>query len=194
MSESWDQYAAGWDTNQMVRMYAEKAYQTLTAIVNLAGLDVFDFGCGTGLLTEKMASEANRIVALDPSIKMIEVLQSKRLQNVDTLSIELSPNAIKTNPLLQTKFDLIVASSVCAFVPDYEGTLQLLKSFLKLNGIFVQWDWQQSETDGNFGFTETMIESAFTKTGLTVLSVSESFSLSSDQGKMQVLMGVAQNA
>ncbi len=192
MSESWDQYAVGWDTDETVILYAEKAYQALTEIVNPIGLDILDFGCGTGLLTEKMAVIANRVLALDPSIKMIEVLKNKRLQNVDMLSIDLSEEAIKTNDLLQTKFDLIVASSVCAFVPDYEGTLQLLKSLLKPKGLFVQWDWQKTEGDADFGFTEAMIERAFVNVDLVALSVSESFSFASDRGEMQVLMGVGQ--
>ena len=66
VSESWDQYAAEWDTNPAVILYAQKAYETLTGVVDPVGLDVLDFGCGTGLLTEKIAAVANRIVALDP--------------------------------------------------------------------------------------------------------------------------------
>ncbi|MEM8860556.1 MAG: class I SAM-dependent methyltransferase [Chloroflexota bacterium] len=192
MSESWDQYAAGWDTNETVILYAEKAYKTLIDIINPAGLDVLDFGCGTGLLTEKIAANANHVLALDPSVKMLEVLKNKRLKNVETLSLELSQHAIKTNHFLQTQFDLIVASSVCAFVPDYEATLQLLKSLLKPKGIFVQWDWQQTESDSDFGFTKTMIETSFVNANLAVLSVSEVFSFASDKGEMQVLMGAAQ--
>lgn len=192
MTESWDQYAAGWDTNEAVILFAEKAFKKLTEVVNPVGLDVLDFGCGTGLLTEKMGPVANRILALDPSEKMIEVLKNKRLLNVDTLSIELTQEAIKTNDFLQSKFDLIVASSVCAFVPDYESTLQLLKSLLKSKGIFVQWDWQKTESETDFGFTEAMIETAFLNADLAVLSISEAFSFTNDSGEMQVLMGVAQ--
>ena len=191
MSESWDQYAEGWDTNEAVIVYSEKAYEALVEIVSIEGLTILDFGCGTGLLTAKMASIAHRVLALDSSAKMISVLKNKQLPNVDTLSVELSEETIKTNDLLHSKFDLIVASSVCAFLPDYEGTLQLLKTLLKPNGLFIQWDWLKTEGDSDFGFTEEIIASAFLKADLEVLSITKAFFLESNEGEMQVLMGVA---
>jgi 2-polyprenyl-3-methyl-5-hydroxy-6-metoxy-1,4-benzoquinol methylase len=194
MSESWDQYAEGWHTSEDVILYAEKAYQALTEIVNPEGLTILDFGCGTGLLTAKMAPVARRILALDTSAKMISVLKNKQLRNVDTLSIELSEETIKTNDLLHAKFDLIVASSVCAFLPDYERTLQVLKTLLKPQGLFIQWDWLKRDDDSDFGFTEEIIESAFLEAGLEVWSITKAFSIESNEGAMPVLMGVAQNA
>ena len=92
---------------------------------------------------------------------------------------------------IKSQFDLIVASSVCAFLPDYEGTLQLLKTLLKPNSLFIQWDWLKTEGDSDFGFTEEIIASAFLKADLEVLSITKAFSLESNEGEMQVLMGVA---
>ena len=125
---------------------------------------------------------------------MISVLKNKQLRNVDTLSVDLTEETIKTNDLLHSKFDLIVASSVCAFLPDYESTLQLLKTLLNPNGLFTQWDWLKTDGDSDFGFTEEIIESAFLNADLKVLSITKAFSLERDEGAMQVLMGVAQNA
>lgn len=193
MSESWDNYAEGWDDDDGVKLYAEKAFQSLEGIIKLDGLTVLDFGCGTGLLTEKLAFYAQKIVALDTSEKMLSVLESKNLKNVDTLDIELSEEATKSSMLLHTKFDLIVASSVCAFLPDYEKTLGVIKSLLVPTGIFVQWDWMKSEEDPDFGFTTKMIEAAFKRAGLRVCSVSESFAIESTKGSMKVVMGVAEN-
>ena len=39
MSESWDQYAEGWDTNEDVILYSEKAYHALSEIVILEDLN-----------------------------------------------------------------------------------------------------------------------------------------------------------
>ena len=50
--------------------------------------------------------------------------------------------AIEVLPFVQPVFDLIVASSVCAFVPDYQQTLSDLQLLLKEDGVFVQWDWR----------------------------------------------------
>ena len=194
MSESWDQYAEGWDSDEDVILYSEKAYSALAEIVSPEGLNILDFGCGTGLLTARMAPIANRILALDSSAKMISVLKNKKLRNVDALSVELSEETVKANDLLHSKFDLIVASSVCTFLPDYESTLQLLKTLLNPNGLFIQWDWLKTDGDSDFGFTEEIIESAFLNADLKVLSITKAFSLERNEGAMQVLMGVAQNA
>jgi 2-polyprenyl-3-methyl-5-hydroxy-6-metoxy-1,4-benzoquinol methylase len=194
MSESWDQYAEGWDSNADVILYSKKAYDALCEILSLEALTILDFGCGTGLLTEKMAPKANWILGLDSSEKMISVLKNKLLSNVDTLVAELSEETIKSNVSLHSKFDLIVASSVCAFLPDYESTLWLLKTLLKPDGVFVQWDWLKIGGDSDFGLTEEIVESTFNKTGLEVSSITKAFSFESKDGSMQVLMGVAINA
>ncbi len=194
MSESWDQYAEGWDSNADAILFSENAYNSLCRISDLDGLAILDFGCGTGLLTERMASRAERVLALDSSAKMISVLRQKRLRNVETLVGELSENAIKTTSALQSKFDMIVASSVCAFIDDYEGTLRLVKNLLKPGGIFVQWDWFGDAASTNFGLTAEAVESAFVAAGLRVSSIDKPFSVNNKSMPMQVLMGVAERA
>jgi len=194
MSENWDQYAEEWDSKEDVNFYSEKAYQTLLEAVAIESLNILDFGCGTGLLTEKMAPIANRILAVDSSEKMISVLNDKGLDNVSTLAVDLSEETIKANKLLQSKFDLIVASSVCAFLPDFEKSLRLLKTLLVPSGIFIQWDWKETEKYPGFGFTKNRIESAFINSGFHVLSIAEPFLFTSEDGEMKVIMGVAKNS
>lgn len=190
MSENWNDFADGWDSNPDVISYAEQAFASLCEVVDVAGLRVLDFGCGTGLLSERMAPHARHIVGLEPAPKMVAVLEQKALKNVDTLVAELSPEARASQPLLQEKFDLIVASSVCAFLPDYEGTLALLQELLKPGGRFVQWDWMKTSKEGDFGFHEDEVKSAFRQVGLEISSVGRAFLLESPKGTMSVLMGV----
>ena len=76
---TWDDHAADWDDNPAVRAYAEAAFNSLTTlcderIFDLHSSRAFDFGCGTGLLTEKLASACRQVVAMDTSPKMINVL------------------------------------------------------------------------------------------------------------------------
>lgn len=193
MSDSWDDYADGWDSNEAVVLYSNKAYESLLNIVNLDGLRVLDFGCGTGLLTEKIACKASSVVAIDPSEKMIEVLNAKQLDNVVTIPKELSKNTIASNAQLQGGFDLIVASSALAFVPDYQETLNLLKTLLKKDGVLIQWDWlKESEGPGN-GFSRELVESALAKAGFSEFSTSVPFSMEAGNDSMSVVMGVAKN-
>ena len=141
LNNEWDEYAESWDIDPAVDEYANKAFDELVKTVNLEGLTVLDFGCGTGTLTQLISPKVKSIIAIDPSAEMIKFLNKKSLTNVKTISNYLCEDVIKKHPELSSKFDLIIASSVCGFLPSYEETLTLLKSLLKVNGIFIQWDW-----------------------------------------------------
>ena len=186
----WDEHAEYWDTFPDGKLYTKNTFGLLSKCIDLSSLTILDFGSGTGLLTEKMSAKAKQIVAVDTSEKMIEVLSNKKLKNVVTIVGELSREAINANPIMKDKFDLIVASSVCAFLPNYEEVLTIIKSLLKPKGIFVQWDWLRTEKDPDFGFTEDMIREHYSFAGLEIDSISVPFHLMENGEKMEVLMSV----
>jgi len=113
---------------------------------------------------------------------------------VTTVAEELSEELINKNASLNNKFNLIVASSVFGFLPDYESTLKLLKSLLVADGILVQWDWLSPSKDSDFGFSEKTIESTYRNTGFNLTSITKPFSLTSSKGTMTVIMAVAMNS
>ncbi|MFC1546011.1 class I SAM-dependent DNA methyltransferase [Pseudomonadota bacterium] len=191
MSDSWDDYAVEWDSNEAAISFADKAFNSLNSAVDYEKPTVFDFGCGTGLLTERLSPVSSRIVALDSSEKMITVLNSKRLPNVSTLALPLSTEIVKENYELHLKFDLVVASSVCGFLPDYEATLKIIKSLLSDKGTFVQWDWLASTEGSDFGLTASRVKAALTTSGFQNISINQPFSLENPEGSREVLMAVA---
>ncbi len=193
MSSEWDEFAGEWDSNSDVIRYSEEAFKSLEAVVSLDGSNILDFGAGTGLLTEKMSSRARQVVAMDTSSKMIDVLKRKSLSNVKTIDDGLSEALIAKSDLLHPKFDLIVASSVCGFVPDYTATLSHLKSLLVPGGLFVQWDWLATEEDPNVGMSEQTITAGFDSVGLELMSLSQPFSLVISEKRLAVLMGVGKS-
>ncbi len=78
----WDDFATEWDINEDVRKYSEKAFHSwqlkvAPAVLELSDNRVLDFGCGTGLLSEKLAEICGQVVAIDSSPKMIEILNNK---------------------------------------------------------------------------------------------------------------------
>lgn len=79
----WDDYAAIWDEKPGVREYTAAAFDSLKRAClersfELEGTRALDFGCGTGLLSEKLASLCDEVVALDSSEKMIAALDAKK--------------------------------------------------------------------------------------------------------------------
>ena len=196
MSNDWDDFASGWDTNEDVQIYAQKAFDSLTSKVfavvsDLSAGRVLDFGCGTGLLSEKLALTCDQIVAVDTSMRMIDVLHEKiitaRIGNITTLSTAISAATVSESVELASKFDMVVASSVCSFLPDYEATLPVLASLLKSAGHFVQWDWLAD-------MPVARIQSAFDASGLVALSIEQEFSMNADENPMPVVMGVGRLA
>ena len=191
MKDSWDDYAEGWDTNPDAIRYSQMAFDSLLGVADIEGAEVFDLGCGTGLLSEKIASQAKSIVALDTSPKMMAVLQAKNLPNVTPVFCSLPSLLNKNNSEYQSRFDLVVASSVCAFVPDYGEVLEQIKTILKPGGQLIQWDWYSPDASSHPGFTEDQISGAIIHAGFSSVSVSHGFAMSGPDGDATVLLAVA---
>lgn len=185
---SWDASASGWDEDPTVAEYSSKAFASLAEVVDLndGRRHVLDFGCGTGLLTEKLSPLCSEIVCIDISPKMIEVLEGKKLGNVETMSGDICN---LHDEKLNEKFDLVVASSVCAFVPDYEKVMHKLYSCLGNGGQFVQWDWRSEDENG---MNASRIEKVLQDSHFQNIKISYPFSFCFNDETMEVIMASAQ--
>ena len=191
MKNEWDEYANTWDTNPHVIQYAELAFKSLQQELNIHNKTVLDFGCGTGVLSAKMAKEAKQLVALDSSQAMIKVLEAKAISNITTHAKDLDKNFLSTHTHYHNAFDVIVASSVCAFVEDYTATLRSIHTLLKSGGIFIQFDWLIESYKKAEGFDKQTVLSNLTQTAFTDIRVEQTFSLQHEQGSMAVLRAIA---
>lgn len=194
MSDDWNDYADGWDSNSEARLYASRAFAALDSHAGITGgawqaKRVLDFGCGTGLLTEKIAGHVKDVVAVDTSDRMIAVLKDKNLPNVRALHADLLGGSVEGAGGWLSGFDLICASSVCGFLPDYAGAVAALSRLLNSGGLFVQWDWH-SDGSGGFGLTEQQIQAALTAAKLGSIRVEQAFEIKADTQPMPVLMGM----
>ena len=192
----WDDHAAGWDGDPIVFAYAEAAFASLRAAVSVSATQrVLDFGCGTGLLTERLAPHVREVVAVDGSSAMIEVLSAKALPNVQIGMRRWTPQGMRSDPLASAPFDLVVCSSVCAFVDDYPATVAMLATHLAVGGHFVQWDWEYDPTaDEPFGLTRQAMREALASAGLDVVAVGIGFDVPVEGHLMRPLMAVGRRA
>jgi len=196
----WDEHAAGWDDDAVVRVYAAAAFDALVAQLtargrSLAGLRVLDFGCGTGVLTESLAPACNEVVALDASPKMIAVLREKidRSGWANVRAIDRTLEAALEAGELTAPFDVVVCSSVCAFVDDYPGTARQLAALLAPGGVFVQFDWELDDAaDDPFGLSKAQVKAALTDARLDDIHVGIAFTRDIEGQAMQPLIGVGQ--
>ena len=195
MSENWDEHANNWDRDERVRFYADQAFVSLTRHVNVDDNEwkskrILDFGCGTGLLTEKLAPLVREVIAVDTSPNMIDVLRRKEIGNVTAICADIDDHAVHSSAPWFSEFDLIVASSVCSFLPNYELTIGVLSQSLSTTGYFVQWDWLSSSDDES-GLTKDRVSNAFSRANLKCIHVDRAFAVAFDDEEMPVLIGVA---
>lgn len=124
-----DEEAPAWDENPHRHQLAADIFKTLQEVVPFSEtMNVLDFGCGTGLVTLKIAGKVGKITGADSSGGMLEMLRGKvaqsKITNVDTL--QLGPEeGITTGE----RYNLIVSSMTFHHVEDIE---RLLRDFYEL--------------------------------------------------------------
>ncbi|TOD42547.1 class I SAM-dependent methyltransferase [Vibrio parahaemolyticus] len=188
MAQDWDGLAKNWESNPATEQFAQSVFAQLQQLTQLDGIKVLDFGCGTGQLSQLLSPIVKDIVALDASEAMIEELDKKELLNVEPVVDALSRGLVAQHPAFRGQFDLVVASSVLAFVDDVESSLDIAHSLLNEGGYFVHFDWvAESEQDG---FTLSRSENALSNAGFVDVEAKKVFDITSDEQTMSVLMGV----
>jgi 2-polyprenyl-3-methyl-5-hydroxy-6-metoxy-1,4-benzoquinol methylase len=111
---------------------------------NGSGMDVLDFGCGTGFVSNTMSQNGfpySKLVCLDPSLEMLNVARTK-LNGIPNLKFVRSLDEIQNNT-----FDLIAVNSVLHHFPNPGELIKTLESFLKPGGRII------GGHEPNVGFT-----------------------------------------
>lgn len=193
MTETWDEHADGWDNNPDVKFYADLAFASLVSSTDICGSDwkskrVLDFGCGTRLLAQQVAPYVFELIAVDTSEKMIAVVENRHIPNVIAVHGDILATDHRCEVDLQSGFDLIYASSVCGFLPDYEGAVLALARLLRSGGRFIQWDWRASDGD-DFGLSENRIRNTLKTAKFESIRVEQAFSIETDEQTLPVLIG-----
>lgn len=183
----WDAHASGWDDDPAARAYAKAAFEALEQLLrrktlSLDGATVLDFGCGTGLLTERLVGAGATVHAIDTSGAMLDVLRAKG-QLFETGRV-IAGATLPTGQVCR----VVVCSSVCAFLDDYPATVVELLARLEPGGLFVQWDWEPTHGDDH-GLTRAEIATALGAAGLVDVEVAVGFDTETDGQRMVPLMG-----
>lgn len=168
---------------------ADAAHASLVARLaelgtSLSGAVVCDFGCGTGLLTERLAEACRRIDAVDASPAMRDALGEKVDRNG-----WWHVRVLDQLPAAPLGYDLIVCSSLLSTVDDHPGTVARLSELLVPGGLFVHWDWEAQPDDPEGGLTRNEMESALRMAGLDEIVVGTGFEQPIGDAIVRPLMG-----
>lgn len=131
---NFDEVAATWDEQPgRVKVMGDIAATLFDRISLTAGMDVMDFGCGTGLLSLRMADRVKSLTGVDTSAAMLEQFEQKatelELSNVRSLQVDLDRGAD-----IPGQYDLIVSSMVFHHIENIEDVLARLHEALKPSG------------------------------------------------------------
>lgn len=172
----WDDLAETWDEEAV-----DYSIWLFSVLWDFIGIEceklafILDFGCGSGILIEKLQNCCRQVVGVDSSLKMIEKVKqkidSRKWRNVEAFYLSLAGNSgPPTNDWIKShekKFDLIIASSVLSFIPEAEikPTMSALGRLLKPGGLLVHSDWPISDDNAD-GFNESKAKKFFDLAGL----------------------------
>lgn len=116
-----DNKAAEWDANALRAALADAVSRAILAHMPVAMPEnALEFGCGTGLVTTRIAPYCKRLIALDSSVEMLRMLTGKiaaeSITNVVPLHLEFSrPEAASA---LDGGFNFIFSSMTLHHIPD----------------------------------------------------------------------------
>lgn len=130
-----DRDALEWDSfAPRVKLITEIGDSLLKRVELSPEMDVLDFGCGTGLLSLRMASEIRALTGADTSKGMLEVMAGKaddrNLSNVRPLLLDPESDAP-----FEGSYDLIVSSMVMHHIDDVGALLARLHAALRPGGL-----------------------------------------------------------
>lgn len=117
-SERFDRAAATWDAEERRVLLARGVAEASARRCALpTGLDVLDFGCGTGLVALALAPLVKSVTGADTSRGMLDVFEGKaRERGLGSVRSVLLPPG--PPPALPQRYDLVVSSMTLHHVPD----------------------------------------------------------------------------
>jgi len=174
---NFDQAAAGWDDKpRRVKLAHDIAAAVLREIPLRPDMQALDFGCGTGLVTLRLAPLVKAVTGADTSRGMLQVLQGKidtqGLVNVRTLYLDPE---VETS--LTGSYDLIVSSMTLHHIADLAPLLAQFHTVLAPGGYLALADLDPEggrfHTDNtgvhHFGFERAALARALNAAGFSAV-------------------------
>jgi ubiquinone/menaquinone biosynthesis C-methylase UbiE len=166
--------AATWDEDPGRVKVANDIADTLLEEMELTPeMDVFDFGCGTGLITLRLSPLVRSVTGVDSSMGMLDILKAKiekrHIQNVRTRYLDP-----ERGDVLEGHYDLVVSSMTLHHVQEIGPLLERLYKIVAPGGCLCIADLDLSEGQFHgdntgvfhFGFDREILRHAFAEAGL----------------------------
>ncbi len=170
---NFDQEATLWDqVPERVKVAQDIAQSVIQEITLTPGMDVLDFGCGTGLLTFALQPFVRSLIGVDSSRGMLDAFKTKikerNLSNVKAKYLDLDKGDV-----LDGSYHLIVSSMTMHHIKEIGPLLKLFYQALHPSGTLCIADLDlddgqfHSNNDGvfHFGFDREVLQQLFIDAG-----------------------------
>lgn len=144
---NFDEYAKNWDTDKRINRAKAVAKEIVNSIDIDKSYSAMEFGCGTGLVSFNLYDRFKKIMLIDSSKGMIDILNSKidkyKIDNMVTKNLDIC-----NGDSLDEKFDVIYSSMVLHHIDDTKAMIEKFHQMLKDKGCLCIIDL--NEEDGSF--------------------------------------------
>ena len=132
----WDRMALGYSKRPVSDENAYQIKLDKTREYFKPEMRVLEFACGTGSTALKHAPYVKEIIAIDFSIKMIEIAREKALKN-KIQNVDFKNESIEEFDAPDHSFDLVMGHSILHLVDNEADVIKKVYRLLKDGGIFV---------------------------------------------------------
>lgn len=143
-TEKFDMNAKSYDTVDRIKNAKIASDAIKDYLVDTAGKNAIDFGCGTGLIGLDLLQEFDFMLFLDTSQNMLDIVHQKiadlSIQNALTLCFDL-----ETSPSPGIHADYIFMVHVLLHIQDFESVLSKLYDMLNTGGHLVIVDFNKND-------------------------------------------------
>ena len=160
----WDKIANNYDQEEKKdELTYERIIEKIIKHFKISDV-VLDFGCGTGLISNRIAGNVKETHAIDTSSKMIEIAQKKaddlKIKNIYYIQSTIFDIRYKIG-----SFDAVLAFYILHLLDDADKVIQRINELLKPGGLIISVTPCMGET-----IFQSFILSIISKIGLIPMS------------------------
>jgi 2-polyprenyl-3-methyl-5-hydroxy-6-metoxy-1,4-benzoquinol methylase len=168
-----DKLAASWDEEpRRVKLANDVCNAILKVITDPSGMDVLDFGCGTGLLTLRLQPLVRSITGVDSSQGMLDILKRK-IEKQNLANVEVQNLDLEKGDVLQGTYNLIVSNMTLHHIKEIGTLLDAFfkalapKGYLCIADLDLDGGMFHESNEGvfHFGFDRAALRQAFIDAG-----------------------------
>lgn len=103
---------------------------------NIKHKNIIDVGCGSGILTAKLALNGAMVIGVDPSEEMIKIAKREfnYIKNIKFCNITIENYALE---FPDRQFDIAISNMSLITIPNYQEAIFSISKILKKKGLFI---------------------------------------------------------